>query len=478
VWAASGFVVVASAAAMFWMWRGGGVPLQHAAQAQQAVEECGASISGSSAMTARLAPDIAALFLRRSGYEVAAGSPTEGEIRIVGTRGALRCTIAIRASTSTQGLRDLAENRTLVALTQRPITASDTALLRAGGAGDFVQDRALAEHVVAFDAYSVVVNAANPLQSVAYDHLRDVVFGWKSNWRELGGRDAPISLYGPRDGTGPEDYPNDLVQNANPAWINAVARGRILNDERDVAAAVSADPNAFAFMSAAFVADAPRVRTMAISFAGPARDATIENVLNETYPMARRLFAYVRPADMRSNMFVKRFIAFFRSPEAFDAIDAAGFAALRPTSRMSAVAANLSGCRFGTAEYAALMSMTRGATKLPVELHFRPHTTRPDDDAMTFVAESATSLQERLRAGARIVLVGHTDYTGDTAKNRGLALRRALAIRGVFEARGVYGLEVESAGEVCPSGDNDSPEGRERNRRVEIWLRPPEAHTP
>jgi phosphate transport system substrate-binding protein len=457
---------------MVWMWRSGGVQLQPAAQAQQAVEECDAVISGSSAMTARLAPAIAAEFLRRGDYRVETSRADDGALRIVGSRGAYRCTIWVRATTSSQGFHDLAERKTLISLSQRPMTQRDIDMLHAAGAGDFARDRALAEHVAAFDAYSVVVNASNPVTHIGYDDLREVVFGRKSNWRQLGGADAPITLYAPRDGTGPEDYPNDLVQNANPAWIDAVVRGRILRDEREVAVAVSGDPNAFGFMSAAFVSAAPNVRTMPISFAGPARDATVQNILNETYPMARRLFAYVRPADMRSNMFAQRFIAFFTSPEAFDLIDAAGFAALRPTSRMSAVAANLSGCRFGTAEYAALMSTTRGAQRLPVELHFIPHTTRLDAEARHFVAESAADLRGQLAAGARIILIGHTDYTGDVGKNRALALRRALTVRAAYEARGVFGLEIESAGEVCPAGDNDAEEGRQRNRRVEVWIRP------
>lgn len=471
--AACTLLVAASAGVMVWIWRSGGVRLETPPATGVTVEECGAAIAGSTAMGARLAPELASEFLRRSGYRVdPVRTLSNDAVQVVGARGDFRCTITIRANGTTQGLRDLAANQTLIAMAQRPITQRDIEMLHAAGAGDFAEERSLAEHVVAFDAYSVVVNAANPVRQVGYDNLREVVFGQKTNWRELGGVDAPISAYVPHDGTGPEDYPNDLVQTANPVWIDAVRRGRVLDNEQEVAAAVSADPNAFAFMSAVFVADAPQLRTMAISFGGPAREATVENVLNETYPMTRRLFVYVRPADMASNPFVQRFVTFFKSPEAFDLIDAAGFAALRPTSRMSAVAAGLSGCRFGTAEYAVLMSSTRGAARLPVELHFVPRTLTLDAEAQNYVTASAASMREQLRAGAAVIVIGHTDYTGEVAENRALALRRALAVRAAFEAYGVLGLEVESAGEVCPSGDNDSQEGRERNRRVEIWVRP------
>jgi phosphate transport system substrate-binding protein len=53
-----------------------------------------------------------------------------------------------------------------------------------------------------------------------------------------------------------------------------------------------------------------------------------------------------------------------------------------------------------------------------------------------------------------------------------LALRRAIAVRETLEAYGLFGVVVESAGEHCPAGDNQTEEGRERNRRVELWARP------
>ena len=115
---------------------------------------------------------------------------------------------------------------------------------------------------------------------------------------------------------------------------------------------------------------------------------------------------------------------------------------------------------------------TNGATRMPVQLKFMPNTMRLDEEARQYIDANFETLQTQMRAGSRLVLVGHTDYTGETAKNRALALRRALAVRSAFERRGVFGIEVESAGEQCPSGDNDTPEGRVQNRRVEIWLKP------
>lgn len=473
VWIISALAVIGSAGAMIWMWRSGGMDLTPGDAPMRQTEECAAVISGSTAMTVRLAPSAVAAFLRTSGYEIdsAAAPPREG-VQVVGLRGVYRCTVTIRTSTSTQGFRDLAEGQALVAMSQRPITQRDIEMLRAAGAGDFSEQRTLAEHVVGFDAYAMVVADANPLRSVSLDQARDIALGGIGNWRQLGGSDAAISLYAVIDGVAPEDYPNDIVQATNPVWQEARLRGEVFATEGEAAAALARDPTGLGFLSGAFTGGGTGVRALAISTSGVAFDANAENIRAERYPLARRLFVYVRPSDMETNAFAQRFVQFMQSPAAFDLIDEVGFVALRPESRLSRNAANLSGCRFGTPEYSALMTVTQGATRMPIVLSFKSDSLDLDDHSLAYIAAHAERFRNQLRAGDAISLIGHADVSGANATNRALALRRAVIARTAFERLGVFGLAAESAGEACPIGDNDTEEGRERNRRVEIWVRP------
>ncbi|MBL8549067.1 MAG: substrate-binding domain-containing protein [Hyphomonadaceae bacterium] len=475
VWIASG-LAVAGIAAMVWMWRGGGVQLGPSAEARAPIEECNATVSGSTAMTPKLAPEVAAAFLAKNGYTVERSTTEDGAQRIVGTRGALLCTISVRVTSSTQGLRDLADRTTLIALSQRPINQRDAAFLQTANAGDFIADRALAEHVVGFDAYAVTVHADNPVRALSTDQIRDIVTGVKTNWSEVGGADLPFTLYTGRDGVMTEDYPNDLVPHPSPLWDQVRRRSRLFATEAEAAAAIAQDPSAFGSISSAFVVGAPGVRALEVSTGGaPGAGPSAENVRGERYAVVRRLFVYVRPADMRESTFVQNFVRFFGSRDAFDVIDRAGFVALRPESRMSRAAPQLGGCRYGTAEYAALISATQGASRLPVALRFEGNSLRLNAEASDFVRESAADLRRQVSGGASIILIGHGDNSGAVADNRGVALRRALAVRAAFERQGLLGLEVESAGEQCPSGDNDTPEGREQNRRVEVWIKPNDA---
>ena len=70
----------------------------------------------------------------------------------------------------------------------------------------------------------------------------------------------------------------------------------------------------------------------------------------------------------------------------------------------------------------------------------------------------------------RIVLIGHTDDTGNSSLNADLSERRAHNVAKVFRDRGISDAQLfyQGAGEVLPVADNRSEEGRARTRRVEI----------
>jgi OOP family OmpA-OmpF porin len=75
----------------------------------------------------------------------------------------------------------------------------------------------------------------------------------------------------------------------------------------------------------------------------------------------------------------------------------------------------------------------------------------------------------------RVVLVGHTDATGDLGGNIDLSRQRAAAVRDrLIENYGVNPDQVEAQGMgyLAPVASNLTPEGREANRRVEAVLLP------
>ncbi len=73
-----------------------------------------------------------------------------------------------------------------------------------------------------------------------------------------------------------------------------------------------------------------------------------------------------------------------------------------------------------------------------------------------------------------VEVVGHTDSTGDANYNQGLSERRAASVRGVLRNAGVSGgrLRAYGLGETQPVASNATRNGRQQNRRVEIFITP------
>jgi outer membrane protein OmpA-like peptidoglycan-associated protein len=71
-------------------------------------------------------------------------------------------------------------------------------------------------------------------------------------------------------------------------------------------------------------------------------------------------------------------------------------------------------------------------------------------------------------------VIGHTDNTGAAAYNQDLSQRRAQAVASVLINAGVAPQRIRSIGrgEDAPVATNQTPEGRQQNRRVEIIITP------
>ncbi|MEM7490433.1 MAG: OmpA family protein [Pseudomonadota bacterium] len=110
--------------------------------------------------------------------------------------------------------------------------------------------------------------------------------------------------------------------------------------------------------------------------------------------------------------------------------------------------------------------------------------TLPQD--ITFATESAAvrpDLQDDIGALGRNLLnypnttvqvIGHTDNTGSAEFNQGLSEQRALSVSSLLQRQGVPGSRIAAIGrgEAQPIASNNTPDGRQANRRVEIIITP------
>jgi len=100
---------------------------------------------------------------------------------------------------------------------------------------------------------------------------------------------------------------------------------------------------------------------------------------------------------------------------------------------------------------------------------------RPNRDAV--LPPSFPILEEivailRVNPGIRLRIEGHTDDRGPDARNLDLSARRARSVMRWFVEHGVdpERLEAQGFGETRPIDSNDTPAGRQKNRRVEFHI--------
>lgn len=99
-------------------------------------------------------------------------------------------------------------------------------------------------YVVALDGIAVIVNSSNPVSDMTLQNLTAVFTGAVSNWAELGGKNAPIAVYGREAGSGSRTAFEDL--------INARDLCRYTNEYSstgDIVVNVMSNPNSIGYIS-------------------------------------------------------------------------------------------------------------------------------------------------------------------------------------------------------------------------------------
>jgi glucose/mannose transport system substrate-binding protein len=112
-----------------------------------------------------------------------------------------------------------------------------------------------------------------------------------------------------------------------------------------------------------------------------------------------------------------------------------------------------------------------GAEKLNIIFHFHPGNTQLDNTALGDLRRLVDLLANSTYQGRRVLLFGFSDNYGGTKLNLTISKDRARAVAGQLQKQGITPSLVTGYGKALPIAPNDTGEGREKNRRVEVWLR-------
>lgn len=147
------------------------------------------------------------------------------------------------------------------------------------------------EYKVALDGLSVYVSADNSVKELTLDQLLGIFTGKTKNWKEVGGPDAPITVYSRENSSGTYEFFKEHVLKGG----DFAASAQTMPGTAAVLQAVAKDKNGIGYGGAAYGAGAKHL-SIKKDDASAAVEPSEDTVLNGSYPIWRYLYVYVNPA--------------------------------------------------------------------------------------------------------------------------------------------------------------------------------------
>ncbi|MEY4384806.1 MAG: hypothetical protein RLY20_89 [Verrucomicrobiota bacterium] len=164
------------------------------------------------------------------------------------------------------------------------------------------------EYKVAVDGLSIYVAESNPVKELSLAQLEGIFTGKIKNWKELGGSDAPITVYSRENSSGTYEFFKEHVLKGK----DFVSSAQTMPGTAAVLQAVAKDKNGIGYGGAAYGAGAKHL-SVKPDDATPGIDPTEENVLSQKYPIWRYLYVYVNPAQDKGE--IAAYLNWIRSDE-------------------------------------------------------------------------------------------------------------------------------------------------------------------
>lgn len=165
------------------------------------------------------------------------------------------------------------------------------------------EKKGLKETVIALDGIAVIVNSKNPVSKLSLEQVRKIFAGEIANWKDVGGKDAPINVFTREEGSGTRAAFEELVMGEGKKILS---KAGVQNSTGAVRTAVAGDENAIGYISLGSLDKS--VKALTVDGVKPSK----ETVLNGSYKISRPFIYVTRGAP---SGIVKEFIDFVLSPE-------------------------------------------------------------------------------------------------------------------------------------------------------------------
>ena len=318
----------------------------------------------------------------------------------------------------------------------------------------------------------------HPVRRISLSALAAVFSGEISNWKDLGGPEAPIIPYlrDPRSGVA-QAVTDRVLRPAGQVMSSGLTRVAA-NEDLDLR--VSRDSLALGLLNYSSIRFAQPMQIA--GECGFALRATPRMIKTEDYPLTMSVFMYM--PMRRLPKIARQFLAYTSTASAQAVIRRAGFI----DQALEDIPINQQGDRLVQAVAVAgdgttlqnlqtMLGMLSSLDRMTMSFRFVSGSSQLDAQSRANVKRLAVVLEGDDYDGRTLAFVGFSDGLGALSQNLELAQTRAEMVRDAVlqaaEAVNIDRLDITAAafGEAMPMACDLTDWGRDINRRVEVWTR-------
>ena len=196
--------------------------------------------------------------------------------------------IAVTGGGSGTGIAALINKQTDIANSSREIQPKEEETAKSAGVQPF-------RIVIATDAVSIIVHPSNRVSKLTLEQIGRIFKGEITNWKEVGGKDAKISLYGRQSNSGTFVFLRDVVLRGDYS-----PNMKAMNGNAQIVEGIKRDTEGIGYVAVGYVVNEREEVMAGIKIIDVAKDAKstaytpakMENVMSLKYPITRPLNHY------------------------------------------------------------------------------------------------------------------------------------------------------------------------------------------
>ncbi len=434
------------------------------------------SISGSNTIGNQLMPNLIDAYAQSTSKTLTKVVSPDGldvEFRMSGKDGKDDGVIALHRHGSATAFADMEKKVSQIGMASRRVKDDEVQKLAAIGLGDVRSPGS--EHVLGLDGLLVLVSPENPVISLPMDTIAKIFSGEITDWSQVGQPAGKIDVYAPTKESGTFDTFESLV--LKPHKFELTPNAKRTANHAEQSDWVAHDRNGIGFAGIAYQRNAKALNI--VSTCGLIAPPSTFSIKTEEYPISRRLFLYTggEPRDPVA----RGLLEFALSHDAQRIVKQSDFIDQVPetasyesqTSRI-AFGLNAAPLNFDENLMNAFTSDIRSAQRLSVTFRFQSGSYELDNKALADAKRLVELLKTDAYKDKSVLLAGFADTKGTFSVNRSLSLHRAQAVLAVMKANGLSHrqakIAVKGYSELAPVSCNDTEDGMQLNRRVEVWI--------